>query len=458
MKLNKEIIVPLIIGCALLMENINSTVIIIASHSISNSLHVDVISMKLGLIAYSLSLAIFIPASGYIADKYGCKNVFILALLIFLLSSIYCSISSSFLQFISARFLQGFGGALMLPVGRLIIMRTSSNANLVTAMNYFTMPVVFGPLIGPSLGGFIVSHFNWSWIFYINIPICILIIILTMLYIPNSYYQRINRFDWLGFIFFSTACFCSILAISCINEQIISNTMIYVLLITSGMLFIVYYYHSKQTKSPLLNLSLFKTKSFNASVLGGSITRLGAGAVPLLVALCLQLGFHLSAFHAGFVMSCSIFGMLFAKKFTPRLIKFYGFNTSLWVSSIMSGLCLFGFAICCITGWLYGIILVLFFNSIARNIQFTSLNTMAYLEVDQDKMSHATTIASTMQEISMCIGVSIGGLIILLLNNYTYNLAYSPTNFAYAFIALGVISLGILPFIYKLENITLKSS
>src|SRR6059036_3726794 len=299
--MNKERLIPLIVATALFMENMDSTVIATSLPAIAADIGTSPLTLKLAITSYLLSLAVFIPASGWTADRFGARMVFSLAIAVFMVGSIGCALSQSVTHFVIARILQGIGGAMMTPVGRLVLLRSIDKSALVNAMAWVTVPALVGPVIGPPLGGFIVTYFSWRWIFLINIPVGVLGLALALRFIPNVREPRREPLDGLGFGIASLGLAGAMFGFENVGRGILSNEVT-AALIAGGVVFLALYaWHARRVTAPILDVALLRVQTFRASVIGGFVFRIGIGALPFLTPLMLQLGFGLSPFASGMI-------------------------------------------------------------------------------------------------------------------------------------------------------------
>jgi len=299
------------------MENMDVTVIATSLPALARDLGQDPITLKLALTSYVVSLGVFIPISGWVADKVGSRTIFRSAMITFMIGSVLCALSNSLFTFIAARFLQGIGGAMMVPVGRIIIVRSVSKAELVKAISYLTIPSLLGPVIGPPLGGFITTYFHWRWIFLINIPICLLGLYLAGRYFDNFREPDAAPLDLKGFLLTACGGGVAMLGFSLLGSHLVPSWLPLVMCVGGSLALLLYVRHAMQVEYPLLDLRLLKIPTLRASVLGGSLFRVGLGAVPFLLPLALQEGLGLNPFEAGTITCASAFGAMFMKAFVP---------------------------------------------------------------------------------------------------------------------------------------------
>lgn len=432
-------LLPLIVACALFIENMDSTVISTSLPAIARDLATDPIALKLALTTYLLALAVFIPVSGWVADRFGARPTFMTAIGVFLLGSIGCAASDSLEAMVAARFLQGMGGAMMVPVGRLVLLRTVPKNELVQALSWLTIPALVGPVVGPPLGGFITTYFDWRWIFLINIPMGVLGIVLAKRFIPDIR-EPTAPLDWRGFMLAGVGLALAMFGFSTLGRHLVSMPLAMgALLLGTGML-LAYVRHARRHAHPLLDLRLFRLPTFRAGVLGGSLFRIGIGATPFLLPLMLQLGFGLSPVQSGLLTFVSAIGAMFMKTIAARILKRYGFRRVLVVNALIASLMLCGFGLFRPETPHVFIIGTLLVSGCFRSLQFTSLNAISYAEVDSPKMGQASSLAGMMQQLSLSMGVAVGGYILEIAGLVGDRPSTDVHNFYIAFIVVGLIS------------------
>ena len=316
-------IVPLIVAVALFMENMDSTIISTALPAIARDIGTNPLALKLAITSYLLALAIFIPASGWTADRFGARNVFRAAIAIFMVGSIGCAMAHTLSDFVIARFIQGMGGAMMSPVGRLVMLRSFDKREIVSVMTWVTMPALIGPILGPPVGGFITTYFTWHWIFVINIPIGLLGIALATLFIPDMRGDERVPFDFVGFALAGIGIGGLAFGLTTAGVNYFPTSVVAALVTVGTISTIAYVRHSNRTPAPLLDLSLFKLQTFRASVLGGFVFRIGVGALPFLLPLLLQLGFHMTPFESGLITFSTALGAMSMKAVVPYILRQY---------------------------------------------------------------------------------------------------------------------------------------
>ncbi|MBA2589971.1 MAG: MFS transporter, partial [Alphaproteobacteria bacterium] len=383
------------------------TVLATALPSMARELGVSAPSLSIALTSYLISLAIFIPVSGRIADRFGARTVFRSAIIIFLLGSISCANAPNVTFLVIARFFEGVGGALMMPVGRLVLMRNVEKRDLIQATSWVLIPAVVGPILGPPVGGFFVTYLNWRWIFYINLPIGLLGIVLVSLFIANTRGEVPEKTDYKG-IFLSSLS----LGLFLFGFELISHdgllAMALAFLSLGALCGVLYIRHARTAKDPILDITLMKIPTFGTSVIAGAITRLTQGAHPYLLPLMMQLGFGLSAAQSGLMTLATALGSIVAKPIAPRFLRRFGFRDTLMVNGVFASA---GYAVCGLfrPGWplplMFGIMVC---SGFFMSIQFTGFNTIAYDEVSQERMGAATSFYTTFQQLMLSMGICAG--------------------------------------------------
>jgi len=407
--------IPLILAVALFMENMDSTVISTSLPAIAADIGTSPIALKLALTAYLVSLAIFIPISSWFADKYGAKRVFQTAILVFLAGSIGCAISGSLTNFVVARFLQGMGGAMMTPVARLVLVRTTQRSELVSAMAWLTVPGLIGPLVGPPLGGFITTYFTWHWIFLINIPIGLLGILLVHIYLPDMPPEGVKPMDFLGFVLVAVAASGVVFGLSVISLPALPPIVGFVTVGIGVGATLAYIAHAREREHPILNLKLLKIPEFRTAITGGALFRIGNGALPFLLPLLFQLGFGLTPFQSGMLTFATAFGAMAMKFLAPVALRTFGFRTVLIATGLITGGFTASFSLFTPQTAHLVIVTVLVASGFLRSLFFTAANTLVFAAVDDRQAGQATAISATTQQVSIALGVAVAGGILELI-------------------------------------------
>lgn len=408
LNLDRARLVPLIVACALFMENLDATIIATALPQIARAMGEDPLHLSLAITAYLLSLAVFIPLSGWIADRYGARRVFRSAIIVFTFGSLLCGLSRSMPELVGARIVQGIGGAMMVPVGRLVVLRAIPKSQLVAAMSWLTIPALLGPVLGPPVGGLIVSYASWRWIFFINLPIGVLGWWLVGHYIEDTRGSSTAPLDLRGWLVVGSGLALLVAAFELLGKNLVANGVLAAMLAGGIALLALYLPMARRRQQPIVDLTLLRIASFRSAVGGGSLYRAGIGAYTLMMPLMLQLGFGYSAARSGATTFVAAAGAMAMKATAPRIVRRYGFRRLLVGNALLSAVFLIGCAgfgaatpQALMLGWLlaYG-----FF----RSLQFTCINTLGYADVPESCMSQATSFASTAQQLSLSVGVGIG--------------------------------------------------
>jgi EmrB/QacA subfamily drug resistance transporter len=403
-------LVAVIIAFALFMENMDGTVISTSLPAIALDLHQDPIVLKLALTSYMLTLAVFIPASGWVADRFGARTVFCSAIVIFTLGSILCGASSSLSTLIAARVFQGLGGAMMVPVGRLVLLRSVAKSDLVSAMAYLTVPALLGPVAGPPLGGFITTYFHWRWIFWINVPIGVLGVLLSLRFIDNLREEAVPRFDFRGFVLSGVGLLSLISGLSMIGRGIAPYGLVAAMIAIGVLSLAAYVRHANGKPDAILDLKLLKIPTFFAGVIGGLLFRTGIGAMPFLLPLLLQVGFGLTPFASGSLTFATAAGALLMKFTASTALRWFGFRQTLVLNCLISGAFLAACALFTPSTPHWLLLLTLLTGGFFRSLQFTALNAISYADVDSPQMSRATSFASVSQQMSGAVGVAVAAM------------------------------------------------
>jgi EmrB/QacA subfamily drug resistance transporter len=445
-------IVPLIVATALLMENIDSSVLSTSLPQIARDLGSDPIHLKLVLTTYLLALAVFIPVSGWAADRFGAKRVFRWAIVVFALGSIACGMSLSLMQLVAARALQGLGGSMMVPVGRLIVLRATPKAGLVGAMAWLTVPALLGPVMGPPLGGYITTYWDWRWIFWINIPIAGVGLILTTLYIPAIRESDVRGFDRLGFLLLGPGLAAFMTGITLLGLGLATPGLVATFVLGGLALTLAYVFHALRVAEPMLDLRLLKLPTFRINATAGTLFRVGTGALPFLLPLMLQLGFGLTPFQSGLLTFVSGAGALLMKFAAQTLLRRFGFRRVLAINAVLSTIFILAPAFFTPkTPWLW-MALVLFVGGLSRSLQFTSVASLAYADVSAEKLSNATSFSSVLQQLSGSVGITVAAMTLETTAWVTGGSTTDLGNFPIVFALVAALTLASAPLFARLST------
>ncbi len=443
---------PLIIATALFMENMDATVISTSLPAIAQDLLVDPVALKLALTSYLVSLAVFIPVSGWMADRFGARRIFRSAILVFMVGSVLCGFSGSLESFVLARFVQGIGGAMMVPVGRLVILRTTRKDELVRALSYLTIPALLGPVIGPPLGGFITTYFHWRWIFFINIPIGFLGMLLAGRYIENLRDENVPSLDKTGFVLTGVGLSLLMLGLATEGKHMLSTTLSLGVSVLGAMMLLGYLLHYRRVKEPLLDLSLLRLPTFHASVLGGFLIRMGIGATPFLLPLMLQLGFGYSPFESGLLTCSTAVGAIFMKTIVSRVLERFGFKSVLSWNAVFVALSMAAYGLFRPDTPHWMMLLVFVLGGFLRSLQFTSLNAIAFADIGQVRMSHATSLSSVAQQLAAGFGVTFAAMSLQVIAGVQGHIVLQSSDFAWSFVVMGGLTLLSVFFFWRLDR------
>jgi EmrB/QacA subfamily drug resistance transporter len=448
--LRRSRLTSIAIASALFMEFIDSTALSTALPTLARAYHTDPLHLKLALTSYILALAVFAPASGWIADRYGPKRVFMSAMTVFLIGSVLCGFSRSLPQLVVCRLLQGAGGAMMIPVGRLIIVSTTPKNQLVSAMAWFTMPGLIGPIVGPPLAGIVLGVADWPWIFFVNIPVCILGLIAVGTLVPRSTPPDPGPFDLRGFAYAAIAVSALVGAAETLGVELVPHWAQAVGLVVALGSTALYVQHASKLDKPILDLTLFKLPTFRASLVGGTIVRLGVGAGPLLLPLLLQVALGWSPLKAGLVSLWQSIGALSAKPTSAWLLRRFGFRRVLLVTVAVSAFLI------TIPGFFragfppFALSVVFVFSGFFRSNQFTAANAITYADVPPARVSTASTLATVVQQVGLAFGISFGGVVLHLA--VRGGGAMTPDRFVLPYCAVGLVTLFALPSYWRLDK------
>lgn len=433
-------ILPIILGTAIFMQMLDSTILNTSLPAIAKDFNESPLNMQNAIISYVLTLAVFMPVSGFLSDKFGTKKVFIFALVLFSAGSLFCSLSHNLIQLVIARMIQGVGGSLMIPVGKLALIKTFPKNELLKAMNYAIIPALIGPVLGPLVGGYMVDYLSWHWIFIINIPIGLIGIVLSIRFMPD-YKSPIIDFDLKGFLIFAAASLLLSVALELFGNTLYVTPVLLVFL--SGFLMLYFYYrHASTDNNPIFPLNLFKVRTFRVGILGNLATRLGISAIPLLLPMMIQIAYGRSAVTSGWIVAPMAITAMFGKSAVIGILNRFGYRLTLMTNTFIIGI-----LICCmaIPGvnasiyWYMPIIAILgFFNS----IQFTAMNTISIADLRQYHTSSGNSLISVNQQLAIGFGIAFGLIVlkifqgdVTLINDEIHNA------FRYTFLVVGLLTI-----------------
>jgi EmrB/QacA subfamily drug resistance transporter len=430
----------------------DSTVLSTSLPAIAADLGAEPIALKLALTTYLLSLAVFIPVSGWVADRFGAQSTFMTAIAVFLLGSIGCAMSGSLGALVAARFVQGMGGAMMVPVGRLVLLRSVPKRELVQALSWLTIPALIGPMVGPPLGGFITTYFNWRWIFLINMPMGMLGMALALKFIPNTRDEAPPPLDWLGFALAGGGLGSAMFGFSTFGRHLVPVEIAIAALCVGVVGLVGYVLHARRHPRPLLDLNLFRLPTYRAGVVGGSLFRIGIGASPFLLPLMLQIGFGLSPVQSGLLTFVSAVGAIFMKTLAATILRRAGFRRVLLWNALAASSMLCAFGLFRPTTPHLAIIGTLLISGCLRSLQFTSLNAISYAEVDSPRMGQASSMSGMLQQLSLSLGVAIAGYLLEIVGVVGGQPATAVVNFYWAFLGVGLISMSSAVWMWRLPR------
>lgn len=404
-------IVPWIVAVAMFMEQLDATIVNVAVPTMARDLDVLPLSLKAVLTSYTLSLAVFIPISGWMADRFGTRRVFSLAVTMFLTGSILCGASINVPMLVVSRIVQGMGGAMMMPVGRVVLVRTFPRSEIITAMNYVVIPALIGPLLGPVTGGLIIHWMPWRVIFLLNVPIGLAGLYLVWRYMPDFRNPRIGPVDALGFVVFGSGIALLSYVLEVFGQHKLGSAPLSLLTAGGFALLATYVWHARRARHPVLRLDLFRVRTFRISVVGGFVTRLGVGGMPFLLPLLYQIGLGYEPWQAGLLTVPQAFAAMTMKLFTGRLLRRFGHRRVLLLNTICFGGNIILFTLVNMETPVWTILLLSFTQGFFASLQYTSMNSLIYADVSDLDASHASSIASTSQQMSFSFGIAFASLV-----------------------------------------------
>ncbi|WP_237478179.1 DHA2 family efflux MFS transporter permease subunit [Lichenibacterium dinghuense] len=436
-------LIPMVVAVAFLMEQLDSTIITTAIPDIATSLRATPVQMNLAVTTYVLALAIFIPVSGWFADRFGARRTFVAALAVFTLGSVACGAAWSLPMLVATRAVQGLGGAMMTPVGRLILLRSFPRRDLVKAMTYTTLPAILGPVAGPLLGGLITTYASWRWIFLVNVPFGLIGILLALRFVEDTRAEARTPFDVPGFLLVGTAVAMIQLALEAVGKPLVPTGAVVVLLAAATALLLAFGVHAPRVAHPAVDLRLFRHRSFAVGTLAGGLCRVGLNGAPFLLPLMLQVGFGLSPVASGSLTFVSSVGAIPVRVVAGRLLRWFGFRTVLGGSAVLGALAVAGFAALepSTPRWILAGYILLF--GLMRSTQFMTSNTLSYADLPAEELSRATSVGGVLQQLSVSFGVSTAAMVLGLLSRHGE--ALTVAGFHRAFLLTAVVPLLALP-------------
>jgi EmrB/QacA subfamily drug resistance transporter len=441
-------ILPMVVAMGFTLESLDSTILTTAIPTMARTLHTTPLLMNLSVTTYVLVLAVFIPISGWLADRIGTRRVFAGALVTFSLGSILCGLCPNLPLLIGARALQGLGGAMMTPVGRLVLLRSFPRDQYVGAMTYMTLPAVIGPVLGPVLGGFLTTYASWRWAFFINIPFGVVGALLALRFVVEDRTPASAEFDLKGFLLFGLGVGALQYALEAVGKSAASQAEVAGLLVASAGFFTGFTLHARRTARPAVDFSLFRDGAFRTGSLAGGLCRVGMNATPFLLPLLLQLGFGATPIQSGLITVVSVFGALATRPLLSRLLKAFGYDRVLAATSLACALMLAGFAVIGRKTPVWTLVPYVMVFGVARALQFMGSNTLTYADLPPEKLSAATSLGGMMQQLSVSFGVSLAAALLGLVSGGRHGLSVEA--FHTVFLILALLPIASAPFFLKL--------
>lgn len=434
-------ILTLVIASALFMESLVSTVIATSLAAMAADLAVDPVTLKLAFTAYYVALAIFIPISGWCADRYGAKTVFRIAIVVFTLASIFCALAWDLNSLIAGRFFQGTGGAMMVPVGRLILLRVVPKREMVTAMAWLSIPALFAPIMGPPVGGFITTYYHWRGIFWLNVPVGVLGLLLATLVLPQVKAEVLRPLDLKGFCLTGFGLSLSIFGFTLAGSSADELMLAFVMMSCGLALLTLYWFHARRTEHAIIELRLLRIPTFRVAMFAGLLFRISIGAIPFLLPLMLQVGFGLNPFQSGSLTFVAAVGAVSMKLTAAPILRKFGFKRVLCVNAVISSLLLAATALFTAQTPHSIIIAVLLIGGFFRSLQFTSMNTLGYADIDREEMSRATSFVAVVQQLSLSGGVAVAAILLDAFRAAEGRSELIAADFSGAFWVIGLIAI-----------------
>jgi EmrB/QacA subfamily drug resistance transporter len=441
MTARRSLIVPLIVGCAQFMHQFDGSVIATALPAMARSLGEDPLRLNLAITCYLLALAVFVPVSGWLSDKFGGKRVFMIAIVIFSLSSLFCGLSHNLTELVVWRTLQGVGGAMMTPVGRIIVIKSVPKSEVVQAINWITIPALLGPILGPSVGGFIVTYFSWEWIFFINLPIGLLGVFLVKAFIPDLRESDVPRFDLRGFLLVGCAVAALILGFEAMGRGLFPTSAVIVLIGTGLCCAVLYIAHARRRESPIVDLNLLRQRTFSVSIWGGALVYIGATSQVFLLALLLQLGFGFTPFESGLTTLATAAGSIMIKSMVRPVLRFFGIRRLLIYNTLLTAAYIFACGLFRENTPYLLILLILWIAGLSRSVEYTAIQSLAYADLPPALTARATSFSSMSQQIWLSFGVGLVALVMQLAREWHGHEVIAPNDITPAYFVIAFASL-----------------
>jgi len=429
---------PWIAAMAFFMQALDATILNTAIPSIARSLDRSPLVMQSAIISYTLTVAMLIPVSGWVADRFGTRKVFIFAVSLFSLGSLSCALSGTLTMLVCSRVLQGIGGAMMMPVARLALLRAYPRSELLPVLNFVTMPGLIGPVIGPMLGGWLVTVATWHWIFLINIPIGVAGIFYARRYMPD-FKTPTRRFDYIGFLIFGLSLVCLSTGMELFGENVLPVIYAWLILFAGIALLFTYVLHARRHPQPLIDLPLFKTRTFSIGIVGNVASRLGTGSIPFLMPLMLQVGFGYSAIIAGCMMAPTAIGSIIAKSTVTGVLRRFGYRKTLVCVTMIIGVMIAQFSLQDPDMPLWMLVLPLFLLGMVMSTQFTSMNTISLGDLTDKNASAGNSVLAVTQQLSISFGVAVSAAVLRFYDSLSFGSLVD--HFHYTFITMGVVTI-----------------
>ncbi|WAH50983.1 multidrug transporter subunit MdtD [Pseudescherichia vulneris] len=429
---------PWIAAMAFFMQALDATILNTALPAIAQSLNRSPLAMQSAIISYTLTVAMLIPVSGWLADRFGTRRIFMLAVSLFTLGSLACALSNSLGMLVVFRIVQGIGGAMMMPVARLALLRAYPRSELLPVLNFVTMPGLVGPILGPVLGGVLVTWASWHWIFLINIPIGIAGLFYARKYMPDFTTPR-RRFDMGGFFLFGISLALFSIGIELFGEKLVASWLALTIIFASIVLFYAYIRHARRHPSPLIPLPIFRTRTFSVGIAGNIASRLGTGCVPFLMPLMLQVGFGYSAIIAGCMIAPTAIGSILAKSTVTQVLRWFGYRKTLFGITVIIGVMIAQFALQSPSMEIWLLLLPLFILGMAMSTQFTAMNTITLADLTDENASSGNSMLAVTQQLAISLGVAVSAAVLRFYEGFEN--ANTIEQFHYTFITMGVITL-----------------